>query len=165
MTVTRQESLEKISELIKGIKVAMLTTVNAEGDFHSRPMYTQENEFDGDVWFFSEKSSSKVTDIERNPRANASYAKGSSYVSLAGNALIVTDVAKKQALWNEALKVWFKNGPTDPNVVLIKISSISAEYWDENAPGGLLGTVISYATALITGNPDAVGVNETVQLK
>ena len=41
-------------------------------------------------------------------------------------------------------QVWFKNGPEDPNVVLLKITSRSAEYWDENAPGGPIGTALSF---------------------
>lgn len=165
MSVTREESLEKINHIIKDVKVAMLTSMDAKGDHHSRPMYTMEAEFDGDVWFFSDKTSGKVADIERNPKVNVSYAKGSSYVSLAGKATVYTGVAKKKELWNEALKVWFKNGPEDPNVVLLKITGRSAEYWDENAPGGPIGTALSFIKAFISKDPDEIGENEKVLLK
>ena len=51
---TKQEKIEKVRDLIKGIKIAMLTTVNpTDGSLHSRPMATQEAEFDGDLWFFT----------------------------------------------------------------------------------------------------------------
>lgn len=49
-----QEELETVRELIKDIDTAMLTTVTEEG-LVSRPMKTQEIEFDGDLWFFTKK--------------------------------------------------------------------------------------------------------------
>lgn len=44
---THEEALKTVNELIKDAEVAMLTTIT-EGKAVSRPMQTQEAEFDGE---------------------------------------------------------------------------------------------------------------------
>jgi general stress protein 26 len=54
MTMTIEEARAKLGELIKGIRVAQLTTVEDDGSLRSRPMGTQDIEFDGTLWFFTQ---------------------------------------------------------------------------------------------------------------
>jgi general stress protein 26 len=61
MANNRRESIEKIRELTEGIDFCMLTTVD-EGHLRSRPMSTQEFEFDGDLWFFTSEETHKITE-------------------------------------------------------------------------------------------------------
>jgi hypothetical protein len=49
--LTRSQAIEKISELIKDIRIAMLSTVTPEGSITSRPMATQDAEFKGELLF------------------------------------------------------------------------------------------------------------------
>jgi general stress protein 26 len=141
----------------------MFTTIDAQGQMHSRPMDTQAQEFDGDLWFFSEASSRKVADLRANNQLHISYQSGNSFVSLSGSALITDNVAKKRELWKPDLEAWFENGPEDPNVLLIKFRAKSAEYW-EGPRGGKLGSAIAAITVLLTGNEEAFGDNERVAL-
>jgi general stress protein 26 len=164
MSVSRTEALETIGRIIGKVKIGMLTTVAADGHMHSRPMDTHDQEYDGDLWFFSEASSRKVDEVRANSRVNVTYASGNSYVSLAGTASLVTDVAKKRALWKDDLKAWFENGPEDPNVLLIHVRGESAEYW-EGPPGGKIGSAVAAITVMLTGNEEAFGTNERVDLK
>ena len=53
MPDTHEDSVSKLRELIKDVKVAMLCTVEPDGSVHSRPMMTQKTEFDGRLWFFT----------------------------------------------------------------------------------------------------------------
>src|SRR5688572_6543461 len=107
---TRKESIEKIRTMIKNIDFAMLVTEDENGELHSRPMSTQKAEFDGDLWFFSETNSEKMDDIRRNPSVNASYSQDGKFVSVAGKASIVTDLAKKKELWHEEYRFYFQDG-------------------------------------------------------
>jgi len=43
------DDVRKVAELAKDIRIGMLTTVDADGTFTSRPMGQQEVEFDGDL--------------------------------------------------------------------------------------------------------------------
>jgi general stress protein 26 len=129
------ESVEKVRELIGDIKVAMLITTDDSGKMHSRPMYTQETEFDGDIWFATSKSSSLVAELRRNAAVSVNYANPESqrFVVVAGEGVVVHDQAKIDELWNPALKMWFKGGPTDPDLTLVKIESHRADFWDSPA--------------------------------
>jgi hypothetical protein len=74
MTET-SEQVKKVADLAKGIRIGMLTTVDADGHFISRPMAQQEVEFDGDLWFFAERGSRKGPVIQPStgtPRAAGS---------------------------------------------------------------------------------------------
>jgi len=157
----RRETIEKINAMITDVEVAMLTTVDADGDFHSRPMMTQANEFDGDVWFFAHSESDKVEEIRNNPNVNVAYADDGDYVSIAGTARLVYDVDKKKDLWQDKLSVWFEEGPESDSVVLIHVESKSAQYWD--IIPGAIGQMINRAKVALTGDKDAAGDSAKVE--
>ena len=55
---------DRLRKLIKDIDIAMFTTTGEAGFPVSRPLSTQEAEFDGEVlWFFTRRSSPKVREI------------------------------------------------------------------------------------------------------
>jgi general stress protein 26 len=153
---------EKVAELIKGIKIAMFTTVDEQGNFISRPMAQQEVEFDGDLWFFAERNSRKIRQLAANPHVGVTLSSGSTWVSLNGSAEMVTDDAKARELWNSVVEAWMPQGAEDPNTVLIKFHADTAEYWD--TPGGRIASVLSFVKAKATGQPYSGGENETVNL-
>ena len=151
-----------VADLLRGERFAFLTTVMKDGRLASRPMTLQEVEFDGDLWFFAERDSNPVRHITDSPQVNVGAGSGGTWVSLSGDAVLVTDVAKKRELWNSAVEAWFPQGPDDDSVVLLKVEADSAEYWD--SPGGRLATVFSFAKAKLTGERIEGGENEKVDL-
>ncbi len=72
--VEHDESVEKVRELISNIKVAMLIRTDDSGKMHSRPMYTQQTKFDGDIWFTTSKSSSLVAELCSNAAVSVNCA-------------------------------------------------------------------------------------------
>lgn len=136
----RAESLEKLAELIKGIRVAMLVTRSGDGTLRARPMAAQEAPFDGTRWFFAANQSATVSDLSQDPEVVLAYADlgGNRYVSLSGRAELVRDPDKARELWSPVYREWFPKGLEDPDLVLLKIVVSRAEYWD--SPGAL-GTV------------------------
>jgi general stress protein 26 len=161
-TSMTDDQTRKVAELIKGERFAFLTTTAPDGTLTSRPMALQEVEFDGDLWFFAERNSRKMSHLLAHPQVNVATGSGGSWVSLTGQAAVVYDAAKKRELWNSAVEAWFPEGPDDGNVVLLKVEGTSAEYWD--SPGGRLATLISFAKAKVTGQRIDAGENETVDL-
>lgn len=95
-TPDNQEAIEKIRELIQGIDTAMLTTVSEEG-LVSRPMKTQDIEFDGDLWFLTKKDTDKFHELLQNRQVNVAYA-GKSFVSIRGEAELVNSTEKLKEL-------------------------------------------------------------------
>ncbi|QEH36116.1 General stress protein 26 [Aquisphaera giovannonii] len=133
MLTTEQEvNMKKLASMIRGIKVAMLTTQGRDGVLHSRPMATQDVELDRILWFFTAAHSDKADEIRQHPRVNVSYvsAQDHFYVSLAGRAEIVRDREKMAELWSPAHRAWFPKGLDDPDLALLRVEVESAEHWD-----------------------------------
>ncbi len=158
----QSSDVTKVAELAKDIRIGMLTTVDADGHFISRPMAQQDVEFDGDLWFFAERDSRKVRHIAASPEVNVTLTSNDTWISLCGTASVVEDRAKAKELWNTWVEAWMPQGPEDPSVVLIKVTADSAEYWD--TPGGRIASVISFVKAKVTGEPYDGGENERVSL-
>ncbi|MEP7089684.1 MAG: pyridoxamine 5'-phosphate oxidase family protein, partial [Nocardioidaceae bacterium] len=152
---------QKVHDLIKATRLAMLTSSDADGRLVSKPMATQDVEFDGDVWFIAERDSHKVSNIAARPQVNVAYASNSSWVSLSGTASVVDDHAKLEELWNTFTDAWMEGGPENPNNILIRVQADSAEYWD--SPGSKVTQVANLVKAKVTGKRFE-GDNETVDL-
>lgn len=162
--MNKREKIEKLRELIKNIDIAMLTTVDANGSLRSRPMGTQQAEFDGDLWFFTSEDTPKVDEIKREHQVNVSYAdtSGQRYVSVSGVGVIVNDKAKMKELWSPIYKAYFPDGLDDPKLRLLKIEVHQAEYWTMS--GGLIATAIAFVQNL-AGHETELGENEKIRLK
>ncbi len=161
---TREEDVAKLARLIKDIDIAMLTTLEDDGTFHSRPMQTQVKEFDGDLWFFTRASAPKVNEVQHHKNVNLSYAAPSHnrYVSVTGTASLSFDRAKIEEFWNPAYKAWFPDGLDDPDLALLKVSVEKAEYWD--TPSSPVVHLAGFVKAMATGKPYQPGENKEIEL-
>ena len=146
-----ENDIQKLGELIKDVKIAMLTTLDEDGTLRSRPMATQKTEFDGTLWFFTRASSPKVEEVEQTHAVNLSYAspESNTYISVSGSAQLVRDQAKAKELWNPILKAWFPKGLEDPDLALLSVDVEKAEYWD--SPSSTMVQVAGFVKALATG--------------
>ena len=156
------DDVRAVAELLKDQRFGMLTTIAADGTLMSRPLAMQDVDFDGDLWFFVAHDSRAVAQVQAEPRVNVSLGSGSTWISLAGTASVVDDVAKKRDMWDTSVEAWFPDGPESADVVLLHVDAHSAEYW--NTPGGRLSTLFSFAKAKVTGQPLSGGENERVDL-
>ncbi len=160
--MSNNSELNKLSELIQDIRIAMFVT-QEQDTLRSRPMATHGLE-NGFLWFFTYKNSHKKSEIEAQPSVNISYQDPSKelYVSVSGNAEIVEDRAKIEELWKPFLKAWFPNGKEDPNIALIRVDISQAEYWD--APSSTMVQLIGMVKAAVTGKPYQAGENKKISV-
>ncbi len=159
---------EILSEKIKDIRVAIMTTVEPDGRLHSRPMVTQDlkaMKFDGDLWFFTKASAPKVGEIQQHQQVSLSYAKADAnlFVSMSGNAQLVRDKDKIKQLWSPLYKAWFPDGQDDPDLALLKVHVESAEYWD--APSGKMNLLFKVLKAAATNAKEPVGEDVKLDMK
>jgi general stress protein 26 len=143
------EATAKVAGLIKDIRVAMLTSIDPQGRLVSRPMATQDVDFDGDVWFIAERSAEHTLNLGSRPQVNVAYASSSSWVSLAGTAEVVDDPARLEEYWNTFTDAWMEGGPENPENILIHVHADTAEYWD--SPGSKITQVVNLVKAKATG--------------
>ena len=157
----RTDDLQKLRELVKDIDFCMLTTVDENNDLHSRPMSSNGNiDPDGDLWFFTNASSHKVSEIARLPKVNLSFAdpENQHYVSITGTAQLVRDGEKIEELWKPEFKMWFPEGKDDPEIALLRVSLEKAEYWD--SPTSTTAYVFNFLSSLVTGKGADYGENK-----
>jgi general stress protein 26 len=162
-TMTKNEKIDLIAEKIKGLRIAIFITRDEHGHLHGRPMGTHDIDINGDVWFMTSKNSHKIRDIEKNPQIALMYGDcdGFPFVSVSGHALLSNDGEKIKEYWSDFYKAWFEN-EEDPNIILIKVSIIGAEYWDHK--GGQIGAYVDMATAAITGQASDNQENEKIKV-
>ena len=160
----KKDAVAHLAELIQGIKVTMMTTVEADGSIRSRPMWTQNSDFDGQLWFFTHEAAPKVDEVEEDHHVNLAYSDSSRdrYVSVSGTARVVRDRAKIHEMWDPSLKAWFPKGVDDPDIALLCVSVNKAEYWD--TPNKHMVQLIGFVKSVLTGEPYRPGGHEKLDL-
>lgn len=159
----REESIKKLGELVKDVKMAMLTTIDG-GALRSRPLATQDTDFNGTLWFMTSDKTHKTDEIEKDNRVNVAYANPDDnvYVSISGKTEIVKDREKIEEFWNPIYKAWFPEGLDDPTICLLRVDVEQAEYWD--SPSSTLVQIAGFVKAVVTGERAQGGENEKINL-
>ena len=131
-------SLEEISEKMRDIDFAILTTRTEGGALAARPMSNnREVEYDGDSYFFTCDETRTVADIMRDPSVGLGYQAKSGmlgmkpfFITVEGRAEAIKDKARFQEHWHKELDAWFKQGIDTPGLTLIKVHAERLHYWD-----------------------------------
>lgn len=162
---SREELIEKLKDLVKDVRIAMFTTVEADGSLRSRPMAAQMAEEDADLWFFTNDEAPKVDEVQRERHVNVAFSDNGdkTWMSLSGIAELVEDRRQMEALWTPFLKTWFPKGLDDPDLGLLKVRVYKAEYWDESASPIRLAA--GFVKSVVTGERSQAGEGKTVELQ
>jgi general stress protein 26 len=146
-------------EMIKDIKFAMLTHRHPDGTLHAHPLTTQNRSLKpGEPLYFFV---SKQTEVGQRLRADGnvclSYAdlKEDRWISISGQAAISEDMDTKKKLFNALAKAWFPGGAEDPDLELVEVRLVNAEYW--NIKENKVTQLLKMATAAVTGNKPEMG--------
>ena len=153
----------KLGELIRDIRIALLTSVDAEGRFHTRPVETLEFEGNAVLWFFTDRASPKADELRHDIRVSLGYADPSkhAYVAVSGTAVLIQDAHKARELWTVEQRAYYPDGPQDPRLALLRVHIERAEYWI--APGRL-SYLLAAGRAALTGVPvSVIGENKKLE--
>jgi general stress protein 26 len=132
---THQE--HRLTELLNDISNAMLVTRTTDGEIRARPMNIASVATDGTVWFATDCLSFKLVEIETDPRVCLTIQEGGKYISLTGRAVVNTSPGKVAELWSEPMRVWFPDGPDDPNITLVEVRVEEVEFWDNSGTNSI----------------------------
>ena len=140
---------QRVLEIARDARIAMVTSLSDAGELHSRPMTPQLVGDDAAIWFLVAADTDQARDISARPEVNVAFSESGSWLSVAGHAQVLDDRARINEFWSSASEAWFPEGPDDPRLRVLKVSGVSAEYWA--APGGRVATVLSFVKAKATG--------------
>jgi general stress protein 26 len=153
----------KVLDLIRQIRVALLTTLDRDGALHTRPVQTLRVEADGTLWFFTDVRSGKADEVRADMRVSLGYADTAAhrYVAVSGVGTVRRDPGRAQELWQVEQLAYYPEGPTDARLGLLRVRMERAEYWI--APGRA-SYLYAALKAAATGTPaGVVGANEQVR--
>lgn len=88
-----QKKLEELYVLIRDIDVVMLTTRRIDGHLVARPMETQEQRAECDLWLAAYDDAHLLEEIERDPNVCLCYQGDGEWISVSGTARVIYDGA------------------------------------------------------------------------
>lgn len=161
MKVQSQSDAERaqLGALIEGMSVAMLTNVHGDGALVSRPMSPLEMDARGVIWFFVDATTTSEKHL-RVVNLGFSDADAGTYVSISGHGELDFDRARMHDMWTPGAKPWFPDGPSSPDLALLKVVPHAAEYWD--APHSRMVRMLVRAAAVVSGEPIVTGDHDTL---
>ncbi len=157
-------ALEKVRSLLGNFRAAMFTTTDGR-EIHTRPMALlgKASDFYGSLWFFTDRRSHKIDEINRGVTALLFQNDAdSAHLQLNGRATHAPDPEKMKALYTPFVKTWFPGGLDDPNITMIRFDAESGQFWE--TPGGAIQSLAAFAKALVTGAPAKAGDTGDVSL-
>jgi general stress protein 26 len=154
--------LETIRRILGAGETAIVTTLTPEGTLHSRPLALVDEEFDGTLWFFTLDPSPKTDEVRHHSQVNVAVSDDKGYLSLSGDASVVRDAERVDALWNPFAEAWFDGGRANEHLALLRVNVETAEYWSTDKPK--IMRALELARARITKKPPGVGEGHTVGL-
>jgi general stress protein 26 len=119
-----------IQKIIDIGDVAMLVSRSGRGVLKSRPMETVGINNEGDIYFFTTLFSELMRELTENSQVNLSFTKEDhDYISVSGVTQVIKNKANLAKFWNSRYELWIPNGLDNPSIILLKVSSVSAEHW------------------------------------
>ena len=150
-----QGSLAEVRKLVAEFDTVMLVTVTPEGHLRARAMATQDLDalHDCDLWLVTSEDSPKVAELDADPRACVTGYRPSdrAYFSISAEVVRSRDRAEIERLWKPDWKIWFPDGPGDPQITLLKLTVLRAEYWEQKS--SKLRVLYAMARARLAGKP------------
>jgi general stress protein 26 len=123
---------KRLDKLIASFDTAMLVTTSLRGKPRARPMAIAAHDTGGLLYFASRAEDEKMEEVLQQPDVAVTMQSDGRFLSITGRARIETDVQLARDLWEPSMKLWFPEGAEDPQLTLILVEPLCAEYWDRS---------------------------------
>lgn len=155
--VDRELDLAELRKRVAKVRTAMLASVDERGTLSSRPLTVQLISESGDVFFVAGRDADWVS--SSMDAVNVALVDGpSTWISVAGRAVVDDDSQLLDDLWNPLLDTFFPEGRT--SAVVVCVESDRWEYW--TAPDKL-SQLVEIARARVGDDRPEPGESGTVE--
>lgn len=115
------ELLQTVRGIVCSIDYCVVITHAETGSPNARVMEPFKPDDDWTIWMGTSPKSRKVQDIQRNSRITLTYyyPSNTAYVTLQGEAHLVSDLKLRRKYWNEVWHAFFPDGPEGNDYTLI----------------------------------------------
>ena len=132
--MSSKDPVETLLKKTQEADVCMFTTTEDDGSLVSRPMAIQDIEDDHTIWFMTRVDTPAMREATGGQQVNVTVAEKGFWASISGTAMAVQDIDRKKEYWSKTTEAFFGDAkPEDPEVVLLKVTPQSGQYWD--SPG------------------------------
>jgi general stress protein 26 len=162
--MSKESDIDRVWDIIETVGVCMLTT-QFVGGLRARPLEARPDRDAGLIFFVTDIDSAKEDEIEATPDVGLVFidSPNKAYLSITGRACVMRDAEKTKVVWRKTDKVWWRGGPNDPDVRLLRIQPFTAELWD--GPASAVVSAFEFAKARLTGDEPNLGENRKVTVK
>ena len=124
------EAIEKLDKLVRSFDTAMLVTRSLEGELRARPMAIADRDEAATLYFVTRAENEKLEEILADPQVAVTLQSEDRYLSISGEARVLTDQNLTDELWSATMRIWFPEGSSDPELTVIVVDPDYAEYWN-----------------------------------
>lgn len=121
---------DTLDDLIREFDTAMLVTRSLSGKLRARPMSIAERSDGGTLYFATRAETGKLEEILQAPEVAVTMQSGGIYLSISGEAHLLTGQLLAEEMWSDSMHLWFPEGHGDPQFTVILVDPDYAEYWD-----------------------------------
>ncbi len=132
-----QTDLDALLEQLKHFDVGMMVTRRPDGRHAARPMYVAGVDPDGLLRFIATRDASIVDEVAHDGDVVVTLQRGLRYLSLTGRASVSHDPQALSQCWKESFRLWFPDGPSSSDAVVLTVSPLEADYWDQSGIEGV----------------------------
>lgn len=149
--------LAALRERVAKVRTVMLTSIDERGTLSSRPLAVQHLSEAGDVYFVVDRAADWVS--SNMDAVNVAFVDGpSTWISVAGRAVLDDDTQLLDDMWNPLLDTYFSEGRA--GAVVVRVESDRWEYW--TAPNRL-GRLVEIARARVGDDRPESGESGTIE--
>jgi general stress protein 26 len=158
--MSRQDSIERVWDIIEKVGVCMLATRFA-GGLRARPLEARPDRTASVIWFVTDLRSRKDDEIEAAHDVCLVFVDpgDKAYLSITARAEVESNRVKAAEIWKQTDHAWW-TGPDDPNVCVLRVEPLTAEFWD--GPASKAIAIYEFAKARLTGEKPDLGENRKV---
>jgi general stress protein 26 len=162
--MVKQNELSRVWDIIEKTGVGMLVT-RFSGGMRARPLEPRPDRDEGVIYFVTDVRGTKDDEIEAAPEVAFIIIdhEDKAYLSISGHAEVMRDDAKAAEIWKKTDDMWWPEGPSDPNLRVLRLVPELAELWD--GPSNSAAAAYEFAKARLTGQKPNLGENRKVTVK
>jgi len=118
-------------ELANRSNIAMLSTNGDEGYPNTKAMIKVRNDELTTIWFSTNTSSKRVSQLLRDPKANVYFVDTENWegLMLVGEVEVLQDAATKERFWHPGDEKYYPLGVTDPDYTILRFNVHWGNYY------------------------------------
>ena len=129
----KEQAINQALALADSAEIVMLGTNGDDGYPNIKAMIKMENEGLKTIWFRTNTSSKRVTQLEGNPKVCVYFVDFDEWegLMLVGEIEILQDKASRERLWREGNERYYPQGVGDPDYTVLRFTARWGNYYHE----------------------------------